>query len=118
MRSPPARTRTRYPPSPPPHAHYAPLAAVTPPNTHTHLTPGQASTQSESPSPEDHASIVALVQAQDYAPLLAADQLGREMREGRVFTGFVEAPVAFPPTFKVVRGAARGCHALKLLLMP
>lgn len=69
----------------------------------------QAASGAESPTPEDHASIVAAVTRQDYAPLLETDQLAREMRAGRVFPGFAEAPIAFPPTFKVTKGAP-GLH--------
>jgi hypothetical protein len=68
------------------------------------LALSKATTQSDTPTSEDHAAMVALVQAQDYAPLLAGDQLAREMRGGRVFPGFKEAPVCFPPTFKVLKG--------------
>ena len=60
---------------------------------------------SDTPTPEDHADVVARVRARDYAPLLAADQLAREMAAGRVLPGFVEGAIDFPPTFKVLKGA-------------
>ena len=56
-----------------------------------------------------------LVRAQDYGPLLAADQLAREMRSGRVLCGFSEAPISFPPTFKVVKGEPGLAYATKRL---
>lgn len=31
---------------------------------------------------------------------MAADQLQRERGRGRVFTGYAEAPVDFPPTYR------------------
>lgn len=37
---------------------------------------------------------------QDLEALLATDQLRREMREGRAFAGFSEAPITFAPTYK------------------
>lgn len=48
--------------------------------------------------------MVRLVKQQQYDKLLACDQLAREMEAGKVFSGFVEAPIAFPPTFKVIKG--------------
>jgi hypothetical protein len=67
-------------------------------------SPAKAETLSETPAPEDHAAIVGHVQGQAYAELLATDQLAREMAAGRVFVGFKEAPIVFPPTFKVRAG--------------
>ncbi|KAI8463778.1 MAG: Endonuclease/exonuclease/phosphatase [Monoraphidium minutum] len=73
----------------------------------------QAASMAESPSAEDHADIVRRVQGQDYGSLLETDQLAREMREGRVFGGFAEAPIAFPPTFKVIKGTPGLAYGLK-----
>ncbi|ORY72560.1 SacI homology domain-domain-containing protein [Leucosporidium creatinivorum] len=41
-----------------------------------------------------------LAQEDDYAALLAADQLGTVMRTRGVFAGYYEAPVLFRPTYK------------------
>ncbi len=38
--------------------------------------------------------------AGNIGPLLAKDQLITEMTNGRVFQGYTEAPIAFPPTYK------------------
>jgi phosphatidylinositol-bisphosphatase len=73
----------------------------------------QAKSQAETPTPEDHADIVVRVKAEAYGELLAADQLAREMAAGRVFVGFKEAPIDFPPTFKVVKGEAGLVYGLK-----
>jgi phosphatidylinositol-bisphosphatase len=53
------------------------------------------------------------VQGQAYSELLATDQLAREMAAGRVFVGFREAPIAFPPTFKVTKGVPGLSYGLK-----
>lgn len=75
------------------------------PKTPHRPVPPQAHTQAETPTPADHAAIVARVQAQAYEELVATDQLRRELAAGRVLVGFQEAPIAFPPTFKVQKGA-------------
>ncbi|SCV69109.1 BQ2448_2129 [Microbotryum intermedium] len=41
-----------------------------------------------------------LAEADDYAPLLEADQLGQVMRTRHVFEGYSEAPILFRPTYK------------------
>lgn len=41
------------------------------------------------------------VDARDWPALLAADQLTRERQAARVFANFQEAPINFPPTFKI-----------------
>jgi hypothetical protein len=81
---------------------------------HAQLAPwNQAETLSETPTPEDHASIVARVQSESYRELLATDQLAREMAAGRVFVGFSEAAIEFPPTFKVTKGVAGLSYGMK-----
>ncbi|CAK9797954.1 Type II inositol 1,4,5-trisphosphate 5-phosphatase [Anthophora plagiata] len=40
------------------------------------------------------------IDAKDYAPLLALDQLGQQRRLGRVLQGFHEAEIKFKPTYK------------------
>ncbi|KAI4876565.1 hypothetical protein NFI96_016593 [Prochilodus magdalenae] len=37
---------------------------------------------------------------EDMAPLLQHDQLCKEMKDGSIFRGFLEAPIHFPPTYK------------------
>lgn len=48
--------------------------------------------------------IMDLVSKRRYADLASFDELRREMGERRVFGGFVEGKLHFPPTFKVQRG--------------
>ncbi len=43
------------------------------------------------------------VDKKNYKPLLKADQLIREQKNGEIFKGFVEAPITYQPTFKVQR---------------
>ena len=45
-----------------------------------------------------------LAEQDDYASLLAADQLGQVMRTRGVFAGYYEAPVLFRPTYKYDNG--------------
>ncbi|GBF95749.1 inositol 5-phosphatase [Raphidocelis subcapitata] len=73
----------------------------------------QAETLSETPTPEDHAAIVARVQSEAYRELLQTDQLAREMAAGRAFVGFTEAAIEFPPTFKVSKGVAGLSYGMK-----
>ena len=40
------------------------------------------------------------IEAENYAPLLALDQLGQQRRLGRVLQGFQEAKITFKPTYK------------------
>ncbi|XP_076233114.1 oculocerebrorenal syndrome of Lowe [Calliopsis andreniformis] len=40
------------------------------------------------------------IEAENYAPVLALDQLGQQRRLGRVFQGFQEAEITFKPTYK------------------
>ena len=42
----------------------------------------------------------------DLAPLLASDELGGAMASGEHLNGFTEHPIAFPPTFRRIVGAA------------
>lgn len=44
--------------------------------------------------------VVGLVKDEDWGQLLENDQLRREMAAQKVFSGFVEAPVGFPPTYR------------------
>jgi hypothetical protein len=61
----------------------------------------QAETHSDSPTPEDFASLCAAISAKQYKQLLQLDQLKLEQAAGRVFTGFSEGEIDFAPTFKV-----------------
>eukprot|EP00300_Choanocystis_sp_HF-7_P014804 c18829_g1_i1.p1 GENE.c18829_g1_i1~~c18829_g1_i1.p1 ORF type:complete len:645 (+),score=141.29 c18829_g1_i1:43-1935(+) len=47
------------------------------------------------------------VEAQDYGPLLLADQLKREMDAGKIFQGFREAEITFAPTYRYERGSCQ-----------
>lgn len=40
------------------------------------------------------------IEARNYAPLIAVDQLGQQRRLGRVLQGFQEAEITFKPTYK------------------
>jgi hypothetical protein len=51
--------------------------------------------------------VSALVRTNDWAALIAGDQLKREIAAGRTLTGFGEAPIVFAPTFKVARHEAK-----------
>ena len=46
------------------------------------------------------AEVKELVAKQDWAELLAADQLRCEHGAGNVFQGFTEGPITFAPTYK------------------
>ncbi|CAI7782892.1 unnamed protein product, partial [Closterium sp. NIES-53] len=50
-----------------------------------------------------HRSILEKIDQGNFADLLQHDELQREIREGRSFYKFCEAPIAFAPTFKVLR---------------
>jgi len=50
------------------------------------------------------AEVIEHVSKREWDVLLAADQLIREKGAGRVFQGYEEAPIAFPPTYKFDRG--------------
>ncbi|KAI9027934.1 inositol polyphosphate phosphatase [Hyaloraphidium curvatum] len=56
----------------------------------------------------DYESAIATVQSVDtdfgYQELLAYDQLIREHGNGRVFEGYTEAKITFPPTYKIANG--------------
>ncbi|KAF8962697.1 Endonuclease/exonuclease/phosphatase [Flammula alnicola] len=54
-----------------------------------------------------------LISRQDYAQAFEFDQLNAIMKEGKFFTGFHEAPIKFPPTFKydVLRTIRRSKHS-------
>jgi hypothetical protein len=54
--------------------------------------------------PFDHA--VALARVEDWTALLSSDQLRREMANNRVFCGYTETPVNFPPTYRWCRDDA------------
>jgi hypothetical protein len=58
----------------------------------------------EPPSKEEaHRRVAKAVEEEDWEALLAADQLRESQRRGSAFVGFCEAPITFPPTFKVER---------------
>ena len=48
----------------------------------------------------DNEYVKDLVDQQDWQTLLAADQLTIQRKEGKVFQGFIEADIAFAPTYK------------------
>jgi hypothetical protein len=73
----------------------------------------QAITQSDSPTPEDFASLCDSITHQQYDQLLPLDQLLRERDACRVFCGFREGAIAFAPTFKVQKGEPGFCYAQK-----
>jgi hypothetical protein len=73
----------------------------------------QALTQSDSPTPEDFASLSDAITSQRYEELLPLDQLARERNAGRVFCGFREGSIHFAPTFKVVKGEPGFSYARK-----
>lgn len=64
----------------------------------------QAVTHSDSPTPEDFASLCDEITSQRFGKLLPLDQLMRERDAGRVFFGFREGLIDFAPTFKVLKG--------------
>jgi endonuclease/exonuclease/phosphatase family metal-dependent hydrolase len=49
--------------------------------------------------------VVACVAREDWPALRARDQLLKAMAAGDAFDGFREAPLAFPPTYKLIRNA-------------
>lgn len=48
----------------------------------------------------DNEYVKDLVDQQDWKTLLAADQLTIQRNDGKVFQGFIEADITFPPTYK------------------
>ena len=50
-------------------------------------------------------SVCKLAKEREYPTLLLCDQLLREHQGNRVFRGFVEAPIAFQPTYKFDKGS-------------
>jgi hypothetical protein len=46
-----------------------------------------------------------LVERHDWAALLERDQLRAEQKAGRVFAGWEEGRIGFPPTYKFVAGS-------------
>jgi hypothetical protein len=75
---------------------------------HVHAVPNpaaclslQAETHSDSPTPEDFASLCAAINARQFPQLLQLDQLKLEQAAGHVFAGFTEGEIDFAPTFKV-----------------
>lgn len=46
-----------------------------------------------------------LVERHEWAALLERDQLRAEQKAGRVFAGWEEGRIAFPPTYKFVAGS-------------
>lgn len=57
------------------------------------------------PTSDEMASILSLIDERDYTALLSADQLKAEMHSGKVFIGFSEGKIDFPPTFKFSKGS-------------
>ena len=72
------------------------------------------------PTPQDRSSFpkpVARDQPSHFSTLLKSDQLAAEIAAGRTLHGFVEAPIAFPPTYKYSRAQrAVSCAEEKQLL--
>lgn len=52
---------------------------------------------------QEREAVIQLAARRQWARLYEHDQLQSEMRHGRVFFGFQEAPLAFPPSYKYVR---------------
>jgi len=52
----------------------------------------------------DRKDIIKLVDEKKFNEILEHDQLHIARREGLAFTGYVEGPVSFPPTYKYTRG--------------
>lgn len=73
----------------------------------------QATTQSESPTPEDFSSLCAAISERRFGELLPLDQLARERQAGHVFHGFCEGSIEFAPTFKVSKGQPGFSYAKK-----
>ncbi|GJP35734.1 hypothetical protein CLOM_g20265 [Closterium sp. NIES-68] len=61
-----------------------------------------------------HQSIVEKIDQGDFTELLKNDELQREIREGRAFYKFCEAPIDFAPTFKVLRDELRQYNPKRL----
>jgi hypothetical protein len=59
-------------------------------------------------SPAKWAAVQALIKAEDWDALYECDQLQEAREAGLAFTGFEEAPLAFPPTFKVKKREVEG----------
>eukprot|EP00889_Picochlorum_renovo_P000771 jgi/Picre1/27801/NNA_000765.t1 len=53
----------------------------------------------------NYEQVCELIAARELHPLLLCDQLKREHTSGRVFKGFEEPEIAFPPTYKFDKGA-------------
>eukprot|EP01133_Synstelium_polycarpum_P015424 gene15424-18292_t len=49
--------------------------------------------------------VLLLIKRRNMSKLLAADQLARQKASDRVFFGFKEQPILFPPTYKTLRGS-------------
>ena len=54
-------------------------------------------------TPAKSARVQELIRARNFEELLKSDQLKSAQAAGAVFAGFNEAPITFPPTFKVSR---------------
>ena len=48
---------------------------------------------------------VALAQAKRFDELTSSEQLMEQREAGRVFAGFEEAPIAFPPTYRCMKAS-------------
>lgn len=52
----------------------------------------------------DRDSVLKLIESKDYEQLFKYDQLQKEIREDHAFSGFLESPIKFPPTYRYNRG--------------
>ncbi|CAI5983657.1 unnamed protein product [Closterium sp. NIES-64] len=61
-----------------------------------------------------HVSTLEQIRNREFDALLEYDELQREIREGRGFYKFQEAPITFAPTFKVIRNEVGKYNAKRL----
>ena len=67
----------------------------------------------DTPDEEEWQAVAAAAARRDFAPLRERDQLLLARGAGRVFAGWGEAELRFPPTFKVAKGRAGERYARK-----
>jgi hypothetical protein len=55
-------------------------------------------------TPDEFKKVVAMSKAKQVDELVAADQLYKEQALQKVFNGFQEGPITFPPTYRMIKG--------------
>ena len=70
-------------------------------------TSRRRSTPEHPPTSPAGAQVRAVLRAGHHRDLLQWDELNRDRQAGRVFAGWQEGAVAFPPTFKFRRGTSQ-----------